>query len=472
MDGHALRAILQVNGFSNQAATYIVNTQGFNDPEDYVNMTDEDVANVCKVTRRPGGLNDNDDPHPGTGVSVKAEGNLKMMCYYWRHQKRISRPVVTNLATPATTSRLRTLKEAEKEHEDPSPPELTFTNWTRTIDVIEDYLRNCLGKTKIPLAYIIRDQVVPTPHANDDADGYSSREDEMIARAPHMNADGLAHTDQYKEDNIAVFNKLSELMREKDCWTYMRSATRTRDGRMAFRNLKEHYLGRNNVDHLASQAERKLQNTTYSGEARRWNFEKYVRTHVEQHTILEELTRHGYSGIDDRSKVRYLVDGIRTSSLDSVKAQVYASADLRADFQACVNLFKDFLKQSSNARDAARNSNISAIQRENTNGPGKQPMDLSVEDRYYTPREYNKLSLAKKNGLRHKRELRIKKNGGKDPKKKPTNAKHSVKFTKSERRVVAALTKLAIDGDDKDSSDDEGEVTNNRNNRALRRRDE
>ena len=86
------------------------------------------------------------------------------------------------------------------------------------------------------------------------------------------------------------------------------------------------------------RAEAKLKDTSYSGEKRRWNFEKYIKTHVDQHAILTGLVKHGYSGIDDRSKVRHLMAGIKTKVLDPVKTQIIASAPLRNNFDACVNL--------------------------------------------------------------------------------------------------------------------------------------
>ena len=94
-----------------------------------------------------------------------------------------------------------------------------------------------------------------------------------------------------------------DVSRDKDCWLYVRPAQRTRDGRLVFLGLKNHYLGENNVDNMSSRAEDKLKDTSYSGEKRRWNFEKYVKTHVDQHAILTGIVEHGYSGIDDRSKV-------------------------------------------------------------------------------------------------------------------------------------------------------------------------
>ena len=39
--------------------------------------------------------------------------------------------------------------------------------------------------------------------------------------------------------------------------------------------------------------------------------------------------------------------GIKTKVLDPVKTQIMASATLRNDFDACVNIYKDFIEQSN-----------------------------------------------------------------------------------------------------------------------------
>ena len=144
---------------------------------------------------------------------------------------------------------------------------------------------------------------------------------------------------------------------------------------------------------MSSLAEKLLQTTTYTGEKRRWTFERYVKVHIDQHSILEGLVQHGYSGIDSRSKVRHLVDGIKTTTLDPVKTRILSDATLRSDFDACVNLFQDFIKQS--ASTDIRSAQISEIQTHTQDG---QSCDLSVADRYYTTNEYNKLTAAQKLG--------------------------------------------------------------------------
>jgi len=97
---------------------------------------------------------------------------------------------------------------------------------------------------------------------------------------------------------------------------------------------------------MASRAERKLRDSTYHGERRNWNFEKYVTTHKEQHHVLLSLETHGYKGIDERSKVRYLNDGIKTSRLDTVKATILSSSEYRSNFANA----SPYMKISLNSR--------------------------------------------------------------------------------------------------------------------------
>lgn len=85
----------------------------------------------------------------------------------------------------------------------------------------------------------------------------------------------------------------------------MKPAQEKRDGRMAYNGLYLHYLGLNNVTNMATMAEQKLRDMVYNGEQRQWDFEKYVNVHKQQHSVMEVLVEHGYTGIDPRSKARH-----------------------------------------------------------------------------------------------------------------------------------------------------------------------
>jgi hypothetical protein len=90
----------------------------------------------------------------------------------------------------------------------------------------------------------------------------------------------------------------------------------------------------------------------YNGEKKRFTWETYVRIHTEKKSVLNGLKDYGYAGIDDSSKVRHLLKGIKTSELDGCKAQVMASPSLRDDLQPLLNCIPHL---SSNGRQRILN---------------------------------------------------------------------------------------------------------------------
>jgi len=137
---------------------------------------------------------------------------------------------------------------------------------------------------------------------------------------------------------------------------------------------------------MAAEAKYRLQHACYQGEQRWWNFEQYVKSHVDQHHILNNLREYGYSGIDEWSKVRYLVGGISTNALDAVKTRILSDAPLRCDFEGCVNLYKDFIKQQRTGNDVQeREAKVAAAQRSAQVGEQNREgsPDQLVEDHYY-----------------------------------------------------------------------------------------
>ena len=246
---------------------------------------------------------------------------------------------------------------------------------------------------------------------------------------------------------------------------------------MAFFNLKNHYLGPSNVDNMSTQAEQKLQTLSYAGEGRRWNMERYATAHTEQHNILHALTEHGYSGIDERSKVRHFLNGIKSTALDPVKAQVMSSAALRQDFTATVNLFQDFIAQNKSLNDKrGRDANVSSLRSHKTESQSNDiTPDMSVEDRYYNKKEYAALSAAKKKGLQLKRKARGHKPGEQSSKRKKTNNASPLKLT---NRQIASIVSALKNSDDTPSATDEDDIIElddgndqpNRSNPALQRR--
>ena len=453
-------------GFSQAAAVAITDAQDISSIEELRILTNDEIDNLCKVIRRPGGTVPNPNaamagqlptiPNPGIPVSLRAENNLTLAAFWLRHQVRVARDVEPADLTLANIRSVRELRDSEKAYKAPTEyPSLNDKDWPKTMEAIHEFLRSYLGKTKIPLAYIVRD-VEALPKGDDPAGNYATVQDEMIRRAPHL---GMI----YQSDNEKVWEIMAAITRDYDCWTYVKPAQRARDGRQAYQRLFNHYLGPNNVDNLASATEKHLEMTTYQGEKKRWNFERYVRVHVEQHSVLEGLVEHGYAGIDARSKVRHLLNGIKMEQLDAVKMQVMSSATLRNDFTACVTLFQDFIRQVKSRSDQPT-LNISMVH----TAKKRKAMDGNedVEDRYYTKEEYAELSQGQKETLRQKRKRR--KGGGKGDHKK---SKGTDKVSRTIAALSAKIDKMSCTMepvDDGSDSEDDSPVTN-RNNKALTR---
>jgi hypothetical protein len=175
------------------------------------------------------------------------------------------------------------------------------------------------------------------PHASDPSESYDTVYLEMTARAPHTRR-------TFQDDKRKFRDILSNTCAKHPCWVYIKPAQKGKNGMLAYELLFDHYLGPNNVGNMANAAETKLSSTLYNGEKKRFTWETYVRIHTEQHSVLNGLKEYGYSGIDDSSKVRHLLKGIKTTEMDVCKAQVMASPTLRDDFPATVELYSTFIK--------------------------------------------------------------------------------------------------------------------------------
>ena len=499
----ALRAALTRMGFTAAVATFITDTQGMNDLEEFLLMDDEGVGTLCKAIQRPGGQIPNpafaaagppaaaaaagipaNISNPGHVVSTRAETNLKLMCYFLRYRRSTSRNTDAAAITLAAVRSMKTHKDWESNHVNVGPPDINDKDWARTFEAIDEWLRGCLGEfSKIPLAYVVRDSEAITPDPVAPAT-WPSRVDELIGRAPH----GVET--HFPADNVTIWEKLSALTRSHECWTYVCPAQRTRNGRMAYRALKNHYLGPNNTNHQANEAETKLKDSSYHGEKRRWNFERYVRMHQDQHTILQCLVQHGYAGIDERSKVHHLLDGIKTNELDTAKGQIWASPALQTNFDDCVTLFQDFINNKKTA--TTRTSTIASIgtkrKSDDIENDDAEP-DMSVDDRYYTGKEYTQSSRAKKLGLKLKCQKRGHKSnnvgnnkpGNPGHRGRPRAAQKPMRHEKTTTRIIKALSRLLAEGEHEDddtttdivpetNSDAGANHSTNWSNKVLQRR--
>ena len=111
---------------------------------------------------------------------------------------------------------------------------------------------------------------------------------------------------------------------------------------------------------------------------------------------------------------------------------------LRNDFDSCVTLYQDYIRQRSKSKTTVNTVNISELK------TGKHKFE-QVEYRYYTKEEYAALTLDQKKELASKRTKRGHKPGEKDSKVVKTKSKTTKdvihKIKKVVNRQVAQLAK-------------------------------
>ena len=113
-------------------------------------------------------------------------------------------------------------------------------------------------------------------------------------------------------------------------------------------------------------------------------FKRYSTLHKEQHTILEGLKEYGCARMDEGSKTRHLLAGIKTTALDSVKTQILCNAELRQDFAKWVVLFKDYIMQTNKPQELNNSSTATKTETKQK----KRQCQGRDEDIYYTIQEY------------------------------------------------------------------------------------
>ena len=227
--------------------------------------------------------------NPGQLVDLRTENLLKLADFCLRLQEKTACVVAPANINVGEIRSVIELRDADIAYENPKStnfPVINDKNWPKTMESISEFLDSYLGEMKIPLGYVIH-QSVALPEGLDSREKYATYAEDMIHCAPH-------DTPTFLSDNRKVWDIISSITCEEECWTYVKLAQRSHNGCVAFFMLYNHFLGANNVNNMASESEYKLANVLYHGKKKRWSFESYVRQQVDQHSILKGLKDHGH----------------------------------------------------------------------------------------------------------------------------------------------------------------------------------
>ena len=164
---NAQRTALERLGFTNEAATQMVDNEGIDDIEIIRDLTDEDIANLCKTLRQPGGTIPNPNaavagqpatiPNRGFTVSMIAEKNLRRAVYWLQYRNNADRTTTwADITVPNVRSIDPHLTELDN-HKDPTglPDKIIDTkNWRKSMELVDEHIRAFRGGRGHSLLYL------------------------------------------------------------------------------------------------------------------------------------------------------------------------------------------------------------------------------------------------------------------------------------------------------------------------------
>ena len=474
----AAKAMLMRLGLSTEAAEEISRADGQNlsDIADFADLGASEIKTLFSSLKQPGGLTTGGARNYGIAVNMISQINFSAMCFLCGHvTKRQDRTLTAGDILLPRVKKARTMQVMEDNHTDPSVlPVYDVKNWPKTMEMVIQYIEGFRAQDGSRMSYMLRQNLFPPAAADDPTYGtagstYGSPDEEIVARHRIVDrsaaTDTLEHhekygpfTDEYLFDRGKLFDLLTVVFASlPGALTIMKPYKKGRDGRGGWLALWNHYLGPNNVDNMASKAERVLATSVYHGQSSRYGIEQHILVHKGAHATLEGLMDYGYNGIDPRSKVRYLNDSIKTSKLDAPKSQIMSSAELRSDFDGCATLYKDFVAQSSmsdhNPRGERQISALTGNQERGGYIPNAEWQAMSQEERAaeIKAREDRKKAAGGGGGGRKRTKKPDNKGGAKLSKFK----KAAATWNKAEFKIAKAAVKDFKAKKDDGSDDDE-----------------
>mmetsp|Transcript_642 Transcript_642/g.1028 ORF Transcript_642/g.1028 Transcript_642/m.1028 type:complete len:297 (-) Transcript_642:90-980(-) len=248
-----------------------------------------------------------------------------------------------------------------EEHDDPEtlPTISKAFGVMKAIDAIPVHLRERFGTRKIPLSYVIRENV--TPPALDTlatnritSSGLTSIMEELIVHAPHTGP-------EYSEDNARVFQVIQVMVTGTSYEASIKAHRRGRDGCSAYLLLVMHNMGSSKWDKVIDDCKTYLLKSEWNGKNYRFSLKNHITKHREAHN---ELTRASkivtYELPNEHTRVSRLLKSIisKDPAILAAIVGIQGNPEKRNDFE----LASDFLLLNApSAKEIEANYRISAV---------------------------------------------------------------------------------------------------------------
>ena len=434
---------------------------------DFAEFDKKDIQTLCASVRKPGGTIPNPNaaaanqpaniPNPGYSIAAIWEKRMIAAAYAAKTYQMIGRPVTSDAMNRDRLKLFEDHRTLIENHEDPEKlPQVSKSfGIIKAMDMIPGHLRERLGVNKVALSYIIRkDVAVPALQAQENnsitgAD-YPSLMDELIARAPHQGG-------AYTEDNAKVFQIIQDMVAGTTFESSIKAHQRGRNGRGAYLSLCQHNMGSSKWDKILEDAETYVMKREWNGRNHRFSLRAHISRHREAHNEMTRAAQHvDYELPNDHTRVGRLIKSITSKEPAIVSAitHIQGSDTQRDDFELAAEFLLLMAPAQTNANQSHR---ISSVKNDKSKGKGKTGKDTGVELRYYTKREYSKLSHDERKELAELRRANNSNDSKNNASTKKTISALEQQVKDLEERLVAAINTQSSTDDTSTDTDDRSE---------------
>jgi hypothetical protein len=310
-----MNQVLTLCGFANPVdRARLVEIEGLDTLDAFGDFSDDSIEHMARKYERPG------PDHMRFGITRL--NKMKSIAFWVRKQRREGiEATVDQLNEAVIRAAMRemtiTTEEPKKDEKMFYPEKFNpkkYISWMRSF---ENYLDSVLGKSRVPLTYIIRPDDVVVDNAVDEYQ-------RTIWSAPHT---GYA----FEEDNCTVYRIYKDVMVDTDGWTWFNRATNG-NGRQAHQIITTHYRGTAETARRA-KAEAMLERLHYKSEAS-FSFEKYVTKMNE----CFELLKDNDQDLAEAQKVKKLLNGVKTNHPEINALKTVVRTAHPTDFNAATTL--------------------------------------------------------------------------------------------------------------------------------------
>jgi hypothetical protein len=254
-------------------------------------------------------------------------------------------------------------------------------------ELLWNYLGSITNAYRVPLAYVICQQVAPVTDPASIIAGYLTDHERLLQTAPLQG-------DTYETDNGKVYMLLESLTIKGNYHSYLEPYQADRNGRGSYMALFTHFEGPNVVGMSLEDAYKNIDKLQYTGDRANFLFDSVVDRHVKAYSTIKRLGGDA-KDVTDRKKVQDFLSRIKSnkSAIVSAKVQVMANDAMSDDFTFCCDFMRKIVNTVSKANGCVKDR-----------GPGRNTGSVSggkgelagLNAQSYPPKKWNKFTARQK----------------------------------------------------------------------------